>query len=125
MKRYLLLIPEGYLVVSVLYYWVLSGTLLNPFAFGLLVAVALLLFFRSKTVGILFSLLFILVNLFMFAALMSEYRRFHEPTVASRDLLIYGSVYIGLNLLVALVMLFKYGLMEAVSRRRPSGEQSS
>jgi hypothetical protein len=116
MKPYLKLIPEAYFILSVLYYWVMTGTLLNPFAMALLLGIAILLIFRNKALGLLLSLLSILINLFLFAALMSEYREFHEPTPASRDLILYGSVYLGLNLLMSLIMLVKYALMESPSK---------
>lgn len=116
MKPYLKLIPEAYFILSVLYYWVMTGTLLNPFAMALLLGIAILLIFRNKALGLLLSLLSILINLFLFAALMSEYREFHEPTPASRDLILYGSIYLGLNLLMSLIMLVKYALMESASK---------
>lgn len=116
MKPYLKLIPESYFALSVLYYWMMTGTLINPFAIALLVGIAILLIFRNKALGLLLSILSILINLFLFAALMSEYREFHEPTPASRDLILYGSIYLGLNLLMSLVMLAKYALMESASR---------
>lgn len=116
MKLYLKFIPEVYFTLSVLYYWILTGTLLNPFAIALLLGIAILLIFRNKALGLLLSILSILVNLFLFAALMSEYREFHEPTPASRDLILYGSIYLGLNLLMSVVMLAKYALMESSSK---------
>lgn len=116
MKSYLKLIPEAYFILSVIYYWIMTGTLVNPFAIALLLGIAILLVFRNKALGLLLSILSILVNLFLFAALMSEYREFHEPTPASRDLILYGSIYLGLNLLMSLIMLVKYGLMESSSK---------
>ncbi len=116
MKPYLKLIPEAYFILSVLYYWMMTATLLNPFAIALLLAVTVLLIFRNKALGLLLSILSILINLFLFAALMSEYREFHEPTPASRALILYGSIYLGLNLLMSVVMLAKYALMESPSK---------
>lgn len=116
MKPYFKFIPEAYFTFSVLYYWVMAGTLLNPFAIALLAAIVLLLIFKNKTLGLLLSILSILMNLFLFAALMSEYREFHEPTPASRDLILYGSIYLGLNLLISIIMLAKYALMESAAK---------
>ena len=116
MKPYLKFIPETYFALSVLYYWAMTGRLFNPFALALLAAIAILLIFKNKALGLLLSILSILINLFLFAALMSEYREFHEPTPASRDLIVYGSLYLGLNLLMSLVMLVKYALLESSSR---------
>jgi hypothetical protein len=116
MKPYFKFIPEAYFTLSVLYYWAMAGTFLNPFAIALLAAIVLLLIFKNKTLGLLLSILSILVNLFLFAALMSEYREFHEPTAASRDLILYGSIYLGLNLLISIIMLAKYALMESPAK---------
>ncbi len=116
MKLYLKFIPESYFILSVLYYWMMAGSLFNPFAMALLLGIALLLIFRNKALGLLLAILLILINLFLFAALMAEYREFHEPSPASRDLILYGSIYLGLNLLMALILLAKYALMENPSR---------
>ena len=116
MKLYLKFIPESYFILSVLYYWMMAGSLFNPFAMALLLGIALLLIFRNKALGLLLAILLILINLFLFAALMAEYREFHEPSPASRDLILYGSIYLGLNLLMALILLAKYALMESPSR---------
>lgn len=116
MKPYLKFIPESYFILSVLYYWMMAGSLFNPFAMALLLGIVLLLIFRNKALGLLLAILLILINLFLFAALMAEYREFHEPSPVSRDLILYGSIYLGLNLLMALILLAKYALMESSSR---------
>lgn len=110
MKAFFKLIPESYFILSVAYYWVMTGTLFNPYAIVLLAGIGFLMIYRNKILGLFMSLLFILVNLFMFGALMSEYREFHEPTRASHHLILYGSLYLGLNLLMAVIMLIKYVL---------------
>lgn len=108
MKAFLKLIPESYFILSVAYYWIMTANLFNPYAIVLLAGLGLLMIYRNRILGILMSLLFILLNLFMFGALMSEYREFHEPTRASHNLILYGSLYLGLNLVMAMIMLMKY-----------------
>jgi hypothetical protein len=122
LKPYLKFIPECYFILSAVYYWIMTSSLFNPFALILLVALAVLMFFKNKGLGVLLSILFILINLYMFLALLSEYRKFHEPSQAAHDLIVYGSIYLGLNLLMSMVMLIKYALMESPQRpvRQPA-----
>lgn len=108
MKAFFKLIPESYFILSVAYYWIMTANLFNPYAIVLLAGIGLLMVYRNKILGLSMSLLFILLNLFMFGALMSEYREFHEPTRASHNLILYGSLYLGLNLVMAVIMLIKY-----------------
>lgn len=122
LKSYLKYIPEYYFILSAIYYWIMTSTLINPFALLLLAALAALLIFKNKGLGVLLSILFILINLYMFLALLSEYRKFHEPTQAAHDLILYGSIYLGLNLLMSTVLLMKYALMDSPKRpvRQPA-----
>jgi hypothetical protein len=121
-KPYLKYIPEAYFILSVVYYWIMTSALFNPFAFILLAALAAVLILKNKGLGVLLSVLFILINLYMFLALLSEYREFHEPSPAAHDLIMYGSIYLGLNLLMSMVLLMKYALMQSPQRpvRQPA-----
>jgi len=112
LKTYFKFIPELYFILSSVYYWIMTGTLWNPFALILLALLATLLIFKKKGLGISLSVLFIIANLYMFLALLSEYREFHEPSQASHNLILFGSIYLGLNLIMSFALLMKYALMQ-------------
>lgn len=100
-------IPEIYLMLLVIYYWIDTG-LFNPFAITFFLALSLLLYFRSKVMGITISVFFILVNMYMFLALLSEFHEFPTFNDAAKTLLFVGTAYIGANLIMGIVMLIKY-----------------
>lgn len=106
-KSILKWIPEIYLMASIIYYWIDTG-LFNPFAITFFLALSLLLYFKSKVMGITISVLFILVNMYMFLALLSEFNEFPTFDEAAKTLLFVGTAYIGVNMIMGIVMLIKY-----------------
>ena len=56
-KTFRSFIPELFLIASVLYYWVLTSNLLNPFAIGLLAILIYQLISEKSTLGIIISAL--------------------------------------------------------------------
>lgn len=112
MKKWLKFIPEIYFLISVLYDWSITSSIWNPFAIALLGVILLQLLLKSRMLGILLSLLLIFVNLFMFLALLSEYHEFNKSTKEARELILFGSLYLGLNLLMAILLLIKYAFRE-------------
>lgn len=108
LKYKLLLIPELYLVVATVYYWILTSNLLNPVAIALLVILGYLFITKNQTLGLLISGVFIALNGFLILALLSEYSEFEATAHSGNELLIVGSLFIGLNLIVASLMFRKY-----------------
>ena len=107
-KTFRSFIPELFLIASVLYYWVLTSNLLNPFAIGLLAILIYQLISEKSTLGIIISGIVICLTLFMVLALISELSDFDAATENFNHLLIFGSLYLGLTLIMAIFMLYKY-----------------
>lgn len=101
-------IPELFLIASVIYYWVLTSNLLNPYAIGLLAILIYQLIIKKSTLGIIISGIVICLTLFMVLALVSELSEFDAATENFKNLLIFGSLYLGLTLIMAVFMFFKY-----------------
>ena len=95
---------EVYLLVSILCYWILTGTLLNPVAAILLAIVATVMISKNKVLGVIISLLFLLLNLYMVLAMISELNAFTSFNERARQLAIFGSLYFGLNITVSIIM---------------------
>jgi hypothetical protein len=108
MKNLKLVIPELFLIASVLYYWSLTTRLLNPVAIGLLVVLVYQIISKKAISGLIISAIFIFLNLFMVLALISELSEFESVTDNYNNLLIVGTIYIGLNLVMATFMFLKY-----------------
>ena len=107
-KKYKTYFPELYLIASVLFYWFFTGTALNFVAIGLLVILGAQLLFQIKISGIIIASIFLLLNLFMTLALLSELREFNEFTPSFYELLIVGMLYLGLNIIISSYMIIKY-----------------
>lgn len=111
-------IPELYLIASVLFYWYFTANLLNPIAMGLLLILIFQLVFQKSVSGMLIAIIFLLLNLLMLLALFSELREFNEFTSSFYELLIVGSIYLGLNCFVSTYMLMKYIKIKGLKKRR-------
>jgi len=99
---------NAYLLLSIGYYWMETGVLFNPLAIALLVIIGLHLFVAKGLWKHLFPSLFILINLFMFLALFSEFSEFESLTSDALILLSVGTLYLGLNIVSAVVILVNY-----------------
>ncbi len=107
-KHIVSIIPEIYLICTTIYYWFLTGTLFNPVAIILLCIFIYQTLYKKNILGLIISILFILFNLYMFLALFSELSEFNEINEDYKKLLIFGSIYLGLNILVSSIMFWKY-----------------
>jgi len=107
-KHILTWMPEVYFILSTIYYWVLTGTTINPVAIAFLALLIIQITIRNKISGIIIATIFILLNIYMFFALLSEFYEFPIINTDRKRLLIVGSIFLGLNLLMAVFMLIKY-----------------
>jgi hypothetical protein len=101
-------IPELFLISSVIYYWILTSNLLNPFAIGLLAILIYQIINKKTTLGLIISAIVLVLNLFMVLALISELSEFDVVNQNYKNLIIFGSFYLGVNLILASIMFFKY-----------------
>ena len=101
-------LPESYLIILVL----LSGFNLpfsiHPLVLIIAVIVAMQLVFRNAITGIMLANSFILINLYMLLALLSEFSEFPTFNFEAAKLLIVGSLIILTNLFIAGLMFFNY-----------------
>ena len=101
-------IPELYLLISILYYWSLTATLLNPFAIGFLLLIVFHIIKHNKITGILISSIFIFLNFFLILALISELSEFPEFNSDAKNLAFLGFSYLILNIIMGTLMLIKH-----------------
>lgn len=101
-------IPELFLIASVIYYWILTSNLLNPFAIGLLAILTYQVINKKATLGLFISAIVILLTLFMVLAMISELSEFEVVDQNYKNLIIFGSLYLGFTLIMAGFMFFKY-----------------
>jgi hypothetical protein len=102
-------IPEICILLSVAWYWLMT-TLFNPIAIFLVLVLGIFLWLKNRSLGILISILFLLLNLYMVLALISELSEVSEFNRKALTLLFFGSVYLGLNIFFSIKMLIKWTL---------------
>ena len=101
-------VPELFLVASVIYYWTLTSNLINPFAIGLLFILGYQMLTKKPTLGLIIASVVIVLTLFMVLALLSELSEFEVINQNYKNLFMFGSLYLGLNLILAGFMFYKY-----------------
>ena len=107
-------IPELYMLLGILFYWVSTGTLLNPFAIVLLILIGWQLYAQKATTGIAIATIFLLLNLYMVLALISELSEFTTATSNFYELLIVGTLFLGANILASIFMFMKYLKIQSI-----------
>ena len=114
-KQILMKFPEYYLVVLT----ILVGYT-PPFGFSLISIglAAVLIFqivFKNKISGLIIASIFLLINLYMLGALISEFNEFPEFNNSAKQLLFVGLSLWSLNMLSSGVMIYKYSKTESVN----------
>ena len=108
MKKVKQYIPETYLILTILYYWFLTANLFNWFAIVLLAVVATLIISKSNVFGVILSLVLILIDIYLFFALMSEFSEFKTFNSSAKELLFFGFSYLTLNLIFFGLLFLKH-----------------
>ena len=104
-SKTLLPIANSYIILSIAYYWLETSNLLNPVAIGLMLIFGLHLFVAKGTSKLIFPSIFILLNLFMYLALFSEFSEFSTINKEAMKLLIVGGLYLGINILSGAIII--------------------
>lgn len=107
-KDILFLSPEIYLIFATIYYWILSPNLFNPIAVLLLAILTYQIIYKNSSIGLVISSLFLVLNLYLVLALISELQEFTEVNDGFIKLILIGSIFLGLNIIVSIIMLIKY-----------------
>jgi len=107
-KDILFLSPEIYLIFATIYYWILTPNLFNPIAVVLLAILTYQIIYKNSTIGLVISSLFLVLNLYLVLALISELHEFTEVNDGFIKLILIGSIFLGLNIIVSIIMLIKY-----------------
>lgn len=81
---------------------------LNPIAISLVVVIGVILWLQNRPLGILFSSIFLLLNLYMILAMISELSEFPSFNAKALQLLLFGSTYFGINICMSIRMLLKW-----------------
>jgi len=107
-KQLLLQIPEYYLAVIVLLAGYSPPFSFHPLALGLAILPLLQIVFKNKVSGLIMGSAFLLVNLVMLGALISELSEFTAFTHRALQLLIGGLTIWLVNSVLSLAMVYKY-----------------
>lgn|SRR5690606_23342373 len=108
LKKVALEIPEYYLLSLVLIFAFSGGANSVFIALGLAAVILLQLIFKSRVSGIIIASVFILINLYMLAAVTSEFKEFAVINPEAQQLRAVGFLLFVFNSSIAGMMLFKY-----------------
>jgi hypothetical protein len=101
------LLPELFILGSLFYYWIASSWL-NPIALALIALIGFQIFKQRIISGLIIAIIFILLNMYMVLALVSELSEFKSITEGFKIMLLVGGLYLGLNIIIGFFMLIKY-----------------
>lgn len=102
------LLPELYLLASVLFYYISAAVVFNIIAIILFAVIAQQLYFRKSFSGLLIGSLLLLVNVCLILALTSELSEYASFNTSAQKLAFAGFTWIGLNMMAGIMMLKKY-----------------
>ncbi|WP_299212316.1 hypothetical protein [uncultured Dokdonia sp.] len=111
-KQLFLQFPEYYLLILTILGGYTPPFSFNPIFIGILGMLILLMIFKNKIVGIVLGSLFLLINLYMLGALISELSEFTVFNTAAKNLVFVGFTLWSLNMLAAVTMIYKYAFMD-------------
>jgi hypothetical protein len=107
-SKSLLFIANVYILLSIVFYWFETSSPTNPVAMAFLAIFGLHLFVAKGNARLIFPGIFIIINLFMFLALFSEFNEFPTLCKEAITLLIVGTLYLGANITSSIIMLRSY-----------------
>ena len=114
-KRILMKFPEYYLVVLTILAGYTPAFDFSPISIGLAAILIFQIVFKNKISGLLIASIFLLINLYMLGALISEFNEFPEFNNSAKQLLFVGLSLWSLNILSSGVMIYKYSKTESVN----------
>lgn len=114
-KQIVTSLPEYYLTVLVLLAGYTPPAAINPFAIALATILMLQIIFRNDLCGVFIAGLFILVNLYMLMALVSEYSESETFNSTVMQLLFGGTLLFALTMTASLIMIWRYAVSQNIS----------
>ena len=108
MKTLLLTSPEYYLIVLVFLSGYTPPLIVNPVSLVLIFLLVLQIIFKNPLTGVILAVLFLLTNLYMLLALISEFNEFSRVNSAAIQLLGFGLLLFTINLSASGLMIFRY-----------------
>ena len=111
--------PELFLILSVIIYWTLTASLVNPVAISLVVLLVTQLRFKNKTFGVVLSFIFMLLSFYMMLAIFSDIVNLDFFYPRGLLMLGFGTLYFGATAYFAFVLLRKNN--NTINERLPIG----
>jgi hypothetical protein len=107
-KHLLLTFPELMLVALTMFYWVSSGTLVNPVAIALILVLTIQIILRNDFLGVVIPILVVMASIYLMLALFSEFSEFHVKNAEARRLILVGIPFILTTIASSVLMIRKY-----------------
>ena len=108
MKTVFLKFPEYYLLILAILAGYSPPFYINPIFIGIMIILILQIIYKNRILGLVFGGFFLLINLYMLGALISEFNEFTEFNTNAKQLLFVGLTLWVLNITTSLIMIYKY-----------------
>ena len=108
LKTFLLVFPEYYLIILVFLSGYTPPLIVNPISIVVILLIALQIFLRNGITGVILATVFLMVNIYMLLALLSEFSEFPIINSEALKLLGFGLFLFAMNLSASGLMVFKY-----------------
>ncbi|GAA4963785.1 hypothetical protein [Algibacter aquimarinus] len=108
MKTILLKLPEYYFIVLAILGGYSPPLNINPIFIGIAAILILQIIFKNKISGLIFGILFFLINLYFLGAIFSEFSEFIEFNYKAKQLIFVGLGIWIMNLFFVSIMIYKY-----------------
>ena len=99
---------ESILVISVLFYWFSTSTLLNPIAIIILLILLAQMYFKNNISGLILPVCIGFISLYMLLAIISELNEFPSFDSNAQIMAVVGLPWIVITLLAATTILLSY-----------------
>lgn len=99
---------EGYLIAVTFLCGYSPPLTITPIFLGLIAILAFQFIVKNRVTGIIIASLFLLINVLMLLAVISEFNKFLTTTSNAIQLLLIGFLIFGFNLAVSALMISKY-----------------
>ena len=92
-----------------------AGLAVNYIAIGLIIVLILQIIFKNQIIGIIIPSMLVMICLYMFLALISEFNEFPTFSSDAKELLFVGLSYFISTIIVSGIMIYKYAIFEELN----------
>lgn len=111
-------VPEFYLLIITILYWIDVSIILNPIAIVSSVLLLYLVLKQKKVIGLIYGGILLLLTAYLFFAFLSDFYKITEFNLKDKKFIIYGSLLLTVNFIMSLFMIYKYSNLNSIEKHK-------